>query len=73
MLELQSDPQRRALEKFSPIASWLGMSKLPLLCNYFHKVMAKFVWSKGNQQSDLGYLTVPILVFTAKNGCKRVI
>ena len=51
----------------------LGMSKLPLLCNYFQDVMAKFVWSKGNQQSDLGYLTMPILLFTAKNGCKRVI
>ena len=44
------------------------MSKLPLLCKYFHNVVAGFVWSKGNQQSDLGYLTKPILLFTAKMG-----
>ena len=55
------------------LAIHIGMSKLPLLCNYFHSVMVKFVWSKGNQQSDLGNFTMPILLFTAKNGCKRVI
>ena len=42
---------------------WLGMSQLRLLCNHLHNVRLKFIWIKGNQQSDLGNL--PILLFTA--------
>ena len=34
--------------------------------------MTNLVWSKGNQQSGLGYRIMPILLFTAKNEYKRV-
>ena len=75
LLELKGTSSVNVLLLESEITLLLGMSKLPSLCNYFHNVMAKFVWSKGDQQSDLGYLEniLPIGLFTAQNACKRVI
>ena len=51
----------------------LGVSNLPLWCNCFHSMRTKFVLSKGNQQSDMGNLYMPILLLTARNGCKRLL